>query len=645
MIARTLAWAYLGLFLAIGEVPGQSISFLRRLDNAQPSEWAAGIASDSTGVYVVSSVYPGSSPLTPFLFSKDTFVRKHTSTGSAVWVRSFGAPVAATAVAAAPGGGVYVVGVTTFNALAPVALPGQRASGLADVFVRRYDADGNELWTRQFGDKGPNDAYGVAVAEAGLYITGLFRPLSGPSQRPFLRKYDSNGTELWTREPAFLARAIAVDTGGIYMAGLMPPPIGGQLLYAFSKYGLDGSEIWTRRNTTSNYWTSAVIVDTTGVYTSGGNGLRKYDFDGNELWTAPATSPSALAIDEHGVYVTGTTNIRLQGQCQAGAQDQSVQHFDRAGHQLWTRQFGAYGDDFAAGIVVDSGVVYVAGTQNGYVAGVPILARLQTDSVTPTDSTPQIKSECVLNAASFVGGAVAPGEIVTILGSGIGPAAAASADLSSGRVPAILSDTRVLFNGMAAPLLYASGAQTTAVAPQGIRDSAAVSVQVEYKGVPSKAVVLPVLPMRPGIFTLDASGGGQAVVTNSDGSLNSTANPAEHGSVVSIYATGGGLVAPSVTDGQVRGDPPPKLLASVVRLLYSRDVDGDGLLLEYEISVAEVVSAAEVAGSVGGLVQIVAQVPDYLSAGTYSLQLWIGEDPSAAPDALTSPATATIAVR
>src|SRR5262249_28054624 len=156
--------------------------------------------------------------------------------------------------------------------------------------------------------------------------------------------------------------------------------------------------------------------------------------------------------------------------------------------------------------------------------------------------------------------------------------------------------------------LYVSDGQTTAIAPQGIRDSGTVSVQVEYKGVASQPVSLPVLPVRPGIFTVNRSGTNQAVIINSDGSLNSTSNPAQRGSVVSLYATGGGLAAPSVADDQLRDDSPSKLLAPHVLLTYTMDFE--------EYASDDALSAGEVAGSVEGLIKIVAQLPDFLYTGT-----------------------------
>lgn len=65
-----------------------------------------------------------------------------------------------------------------------------------------------------------------------------------------------------------------------------------------------------------------------------------------------------------------------------------------------------------------------------------------------------------MNAASYAPGAVAPGEIVTIFGERLGPAGIVSAGFDpSGRLETSAGVTRVLFDGIPAPVLYAGGSQ------------------------------------------------------------------------------------------------------------------------------------------------------------------------------------------
>ena len=54
----------------------------------------------------------------------------------------------------------------------------------------------------------------------------------------------------------------------------------------------------------------------------------------------------------------------------------------------------------------------------------------------------------------------------------------------------------------------------------------------------------------PGLFTVDGSGSGQIAAVNEDGSLNNGAHPAKAGSVVTLYATGQGLLNTMPGDGQ-----------------------------------------------------------------------------------------------
>jgi uncharacterized protein (TIGR03437 family) len=136
-----------------------------------------------------------------------------------------------------------------------------------------------------------------------------------------------------------------------------------------------------------------------------------------------------------------------------------------------------------------------------------------------------------VNAASAASGAVAPGEIVTLRGLNIGP------DRESQFPPGMLKPPQVFFAGMPAMVLFASGTQINAVAPEQLGGMTAASVEVRY-AFQSAGWTLPVTAVAPGIFTLDSSGQGPAAVLNQDNSVNGSSNPAPRGSVVQIFATG-----------------------------------------------------------------------------------------------------------
>jgi uncharacterized protein (TIGR03437 family) len=162
----------------------------------------------------------------------------------------------------------------------------------------------------------------------------------------------------------------------------------------------------------------------------------------------------------------------------------------------------------------------------------------------------------VLNSASFSADALAPGELVTIFGRNLGPGSLAVASPSTGAYPNELSGTRVLFNNVAAPIIYTSASALTAVVPFGVVPQTRADVVVEYQGAKSPPVSIYVAGSGPGMFTSDGSGAGPGAILNVDPasgavSINSPQNPAPPGGIITVYITGAGQTVPPSTDGVV----------------------------------------------------------------------------------------------
>jgi uncharacterized protein (TIGR03437 family) len=213
-------------------------------------------------------------------------------------------------------------------------------------------------------------------------------------------------------------------------------------------------------------------------------------------------------------------------------------------------------------------------------------------------STPVIHA--VMNAASYVGGVVSPGEMVVIYGTGLGPAYLGGMALnSSGFISTLYSTNAVIsvrFNGFAAPLVYTSSTAIAVMVPYEITGSTA-QIAVTYQGTTSASVTVNVATAVPGIFTADASGVGQAVVINNyeAGTLNSTTNPALQGSAIILYATGGGQTWPEGVDGKLASAPPP------VPILPVRvTIGGVQAVVQY---------AGGVLGQIAGMMQFIVVVP------------------------------------
>jgi uncharacterized protein (TIGR03437 family) len=170
----------------------------------------------------------------------------------------------------------------------------------------------------------------------------------------------------------------------------------------------------------------------------------------------------------------------------------------------------------------------------------------------------------VVNSASGLGGAVAPGELVVVYGSGLGPSHLTVSSLdTTGRLSTTMAGTQVLFNNVAAPLIYVRADQIAAVVPNAVATQKNAGVQVRYQAQVTPPFSTPVAETVPGLFTLDQSGQGQGAILNQDGTINTRDNPASRGSIVSLFATGQGPSDPDWAEDEIASYPLPKPLNPV----------------------------------------------------------------------------------
>jgi uncharacterized protein (TIGR03437 family) len=230
-------------------------------------------------------------------------------------------------------------------------------------------------------------------------------------------------------------------------------------------------------------------------------------------------------------------------------------------------------------------------------------------TVTNPSAIPQIAA--VTNAASFIPGPVAPGELITIFGSGLGPLALATAVVSSsGILESTVSDTQVLFVGNPAPIVYTSTTQAAVIVPYEVASDASTMLQVVYKGVKSNVINLRVMNASPAVFTLDNAG--QGAILNQDTSVNSQKDGASAGSIVSIYATGAGQTNPVGVNGKVATGG----ALSTPVLPVNVSIGGEK---------ADVLYAGDAPGLASGVLQVNVRVPPNLPSGSQvPVQLFIG---------------------
>lgn len=300
-----------------------------------------------------------------------------------------------------PSGNLYIAGGTNGSLV-------KTNRGLRENFIIKYDNQGNELLTRQFGTLGFETIYGIDTDNAGnFYVTGITDGnLAGPRQAEaidtFVAKYDSQGNRQWIQQIGqniiFNAFSIAVDdgTGDVFISGVdVQASIADPDNTFIIKLDTDGNQQWFTETGTigfgnfdegygltvgkdgSVYATGWTIGDlggpNAGLYD---NWIAKYDNStGEEQWVAQYGTPDFewswdVQTDSQGnVYTAGWTLGNLEGR-NAGSYDAYLTKYDDQGNQLWIEQFGTAGDDQAYSLYIDEDDnLFVAGYTDGNLKG------------------------------------------------------------------------------------------------------------------------------------------------------------------------------------------------------------------------------------------------------------------------------------
>jgi Beta-propeller repeat len=239
-------------------------------------------------------------------------------------------------------GNVYIFGSTSG------AFPNNTNLGFGDAFIAKYDSAGTQLWVKQFGTSGRDYAYGITTDISGsVYVSGFTsgafpNSINLGSNDTFVAKYDSSGTQLWVKQ---------FGTSGYDDAGSITTDISGSVY-------VSGSTNGTFPNNTNSGFVDAFIA--------------RYDGSGTQLWLKQFGASGhdyagSITTDSRGnVYISGFTNGAFPSNTSSGPNDAFIARYDSAGTQSWVKQFGTRGDDFGGAIAADGrGNVYISGTTDG----------------------------------------------------------------------------------------------------------------------------------------------------------------------------------------------------------------------------------------------------------------------------------------
>jgi len=508
------------------------------------SEWGSGglIKTDSSGA-LYSLAACSDAVLPPFC------VTKLSADGMTIlWQNNLG--FEACCMAVDPSGGVYVI---------PLSQPGDTST-----YVAKLSAHGTGLaWKAPVGSFLTLAGGGIlAVDSQGrVYVAGVHDAASGTGG---VVRLNAAGTAVdYTAQVRGIPGAIAVDgTGTAFVAGssfiarLAPDGSGGFYTTWAPAYG---GEVWVAVDASGN---AAVL--TANEYVPGV--LERFNSTGAITFskTFPRGYAGGLALDASGnAYVTGLSfSLYPVKNSLATCGSEMLNVFAPDGSLLQTTYipgatsslpFVATGPNSTVFVVAGADSAFVPTRVGPFAAGAPGATFLLHLSPNPNAQT--LPLACLGNAATYETGPITPGGFVTLFGSGLGPkqGVQTQATLQS-PFPTQVASIGVTFDGTPAPLLWVQDSQINLVAPWSLTPDHNTQVCVSYNNVKASCLTWPVAQTAPAVFTVD---GVYAAAVNQDGSINSAGHPAPVGSIISVWATGLGPIAPPQADGSLVGLPLP----------------------------------------------------------------------------------------
>ena len=240
-----------------------------------------------TGCFSSSTIAFGSYTLTK-IGGQNAFLAKYDSNGNVLWAKSStgssfdgGRSVGTDAI-----GNSYVGGY--FNSPSIVFSPFTlNSTGGTNIFLTKYDINGNVLWAKRAGGPNIDWIYSLKTDEVGnTYVTGYFQSptitfgsytlINTGNYNVFLVKYDTNGNVAWAKcsngSGSYYSYSVTSDTNNIYISGgfnnnitfgsyTLSVPVGSPDPMFIAKYDLNGNVSYATALTSGGALYNGISVD------------------------------------------------------------------------------------------------------------------------------------------------------------------------------------------------------------------------------------------------------------------------------------------------------------------------------------------------------------------------------------------------
>ncbi len=327
--------------------------------------------------------------------NEDYWIIKTTQSGDIIWKTNFGGalPDVCNDAIETPDGGFLLAGYTRSEANSGDVENNNGGFYEADGWLIKIDANGNKLWTKNYGSAGDDIFETIIETNDGNYVlTGSTTQTNGGDRDVWLLKINPTGDVIWEKEAGgsdteFVEEVVEASNGDLYVSGgTYSQEIENYTDFIDAiiiRFDADGNEIWKKAyggTNIENYTRLTATSDGNIVFGSTSSSedlpfdnepdlgqfnmwLVKINPNGDIIWNKAYAGSNTTTLNQITEVENG--NLLVAGRFKYGA-DASFHFFstNANGDIRWERNFGANGFDEVRDIVkLPDGKIFFTGVR------------------------------------------------------------------------------------------------------------------------------------------------------------------------------------------------------------------------------------------------------------------------------------------